>query len=413
MPSGTWSPSALVSRALRALSRAGRTRSAAAPVRTAGSVGAVNLPKLWMLRRDTEFRKALDERIAIEQSLAEASGSLVDLPSEAAAPTPTLVQVQSAHRTRPIRFAYTIHGDGPVRLVFIAGLAADSRIWHRQVSHFARNPAYSVLLFDSWGVGFSRGSETGGDADDGPRLTTKLMAEDVAAFLERIGWTSFHAVGSSLGGMVLMNLCLVSKPALEIRSATFLSTSSGLSVPRLHVIHTILKHRTEGMTLADECRMMLFLNHPSNFLQAQSKHHPTRRNLDVLSHFWFSRRRAVPRTSASALLAQATAAVRHWVPRNRLRRIAKRLGDARGILVVTGAQDQIINPAASVFLARHFGPAAKLAVLKMGGHSVQDQLPNTFNSLLEEHVASVEQSGSPSVLESESEKAPCTEEQAK
>lgn len=354
----------------------------------------LSLPRLWALRRDENFRKALDGRLPIAKSFsrpelaslesAQSQGSFSRIPTNVST---ALVTVPN--RTKAVPFAYEIHGTGPIKLVFFAGLGADSKIWHKQLSSFASQGDFSILTFDAWGVGFSSLLPTTDDKDDVP-LTTRVMAEDVAHFLDSIGWHSFHAVGSSLGGMILMQLCLVAQPTLDIRSATFVSTSSGLSIPRLHVLYNILRHRGSAKTIEDECRMMMFLNHPPSYLEAPSATNPNRRNLDVLASHWFHRKKTVPRTPPGRLAAHAAAGARHWVSRDRLKKIAARLDNGHNALVIAGSHDQIINPRNSVFLARTFGPDAKLAVLRGGGHSIQDQFPEEFNELLENHVRAVE-----------------------
>lgn len=368
-------------------------------------LSSATLPRLWTLRPDPALRHALENQVPPTRSASRElnecdehreRGRIVGptaQPPAAVLFSPDGVSrtlVLAPHRKAPVSFAYRTIGSGPIRVVFIAGLAADSLIWHRQIEHFASNPNFTLLIFDAWGVGYSQQSTepvvaTEAKKDDEP-LTTRLMAQDVAAFLASIGWTSFHAVGSSLGGMVLMQLCLVADPSLAIRSATFLSTSSGLSLPKLQVIYNLSRTNRTNIRLEDECRRMMFLNHPAEYLEAPSTLDPRKRNMDVLAAHWFYRRQVVPRTALSDVVAHARAGARHWVPRNRLRRIAERLNGGRDILVVAGTKDLVINPNNAIHLARCFGPDAKLALFRDGGHSIQDQMPREFNALLEQHL---------------------------
>jgi pimeloyl-ACP methyl ester carboxylesterase len=340
----------------------------------------------------------------IELDVADHGGSngLSRAASLSEIPDGVLTLVKGPHRKGTVLFSYQRIGAGPITLVFFAGLGADSAIWHRQIQHFEELNEFTIILFDAWGVGYSSRamprSDTVGVEEEiaatagskEPPLTTRLMAQDVASFLASIGVTSFHAIGSSLGGMILMQLCLEAPPEMDIRSATFVSTSSGLSIPRLQVIFNVLRHgRQSALTLEDECRLQMFLNHPPNYLLAPSGH-PERRNLDILAKYWLWRRKTIPRTSQANLLAQAKAGAGHWVSRSKLKKVAERLENGRGVLVITGQADTIINPRHSLFLARTFGPEATLAVLKGGGHSVHDQLPGPFNELVEYHVLAAE-----------------------
>ncbi|CAK7221211.1 hypothetical protein SCUCBS95973_004417 [Sporothrix curviconia] len=131
----------------------------------------------------------------------------------------------AAGRGGPLRIGWEVHGEGPVKIVFIMGLGSFKTAWQRQTLHFGheRYKEYSVLLLDNRGMGDS----------DRPlmRYSTRDMALDALEVLEHVGFVaapststststspstskpdarSVHIVGLSMGGMVAQELaCLI------------------------------------------------------------------------------------------------------------------------------------------------------------------------------------------------------------
>ncbi|CAK7242365.1 MAG: hypothetical protein STHCBS139747_003853 [Sporothrix thermara] len=117
----------------------------------------------------------------------------------------------AAGRGGPLNIGWEVHGEGPIKIVFIMGLGSFKTAWQRQTLHFGheRYKEYSVLLLDNRGMGDS----------DRPlmRYTTRDMALDALEVLEHVGFVppskpaarSVHIVGLSMGGMVAQELaCL-------------------------------------------------------------------------------------------------------------------------------------------------------------------------------------------------------------
>jgi 3-oxoadipate enol-lactonase len=92
------------------------------------------------------------------------------------------------------RLAYEIAGRGPTRVVLTHSLAMDRSFW-RPVARMLEEKA-TVLIWDCRGHGAS-------DKPAGP-YTVELFADDLAAILDQIGWTTTVAAGASMGGCVTL-----------------------------------------------------------------------------------------------------------------------------------------------------------------------------------------------------------------
>ncbi|KAH8682748.1 Alpha/Beta hydrolase protein [Xylariales sp. PMI_506] len=127
----------------------------------------------------------------------------------------------AAGRGGPFNIDWEIHGDGPIKVVFICGLATLKSSYQRQTVHFGHNHGdrYSVLIMDNRGMGGS----------DKPliRYKTSEMARDVVDVLDYVGWTDprqVHVCGISMGGMISQELAYAIPGRLA--SLTLLSTAA-------------------------------------------------------------------------------------------------------------------------------------------------------------------------------------------
>ena len=116
-----------------------------------------------------------------------------------------------------VRIAYEVRGGGEARpLVLVHGLGYARWGWEPVVDGLAAGR--SVALLDNRGVGAS-------DVPPGP-YTSEVMADDVLAVVDDLGWDRVHLAGASLGGMIAQQVALV-RPGLVDRLVLVCTTPGG------------------------------------------------------------------------------------------------------------------------------------------------------------------------------------------
>ena len=112
--------------------------------------------------------------------------------------------------TGPIEMYYEIHGPAPsdsagdrpprhnMRVLNISGSGSELR--HAFADRSPLNRAFEVMHYDQRGLGQT-------DKPPGP-YTMRQYADDAAALLAAVGWTSCAVVGTSFGGMVAQHLAI-------------------------------------------------------------------------------------------------------------------------------------------------------------------------------------------------------------
>lgn len=101
------------------------------------------------------------------------------------------------------------------KIVFVMGFLARGDIWDEQIAFFSKE--YHVLVLDNRGSGES--SVTPG------RYTTTMLAQDAYQLIEHLGWTKYHIVGCSMGGMISQELALLR--INQVQSLTLIATQTG------------------------------------------------------------------------------------------------------------------------------------------------------------------------------------------
>jgi pimeloyl-ACP methyl ester carboxylesterase len=127
-----------------------------------------------------------------------------------------------ADSERGVDLYYEVQGTGPDRVMLVMGLGMDHHGWVDQVSYFmaqSRAARYSVCTFDNRGIGRSHASGTVFTC------STRQMAVDTVRLATHLGWTRFHLVGVSMGGMVCQEIALLAPERLA--SLSLLVTHAG------------------------------------------------------------------------------------------------------------------------------------------------------------------------------------------
>ncbi|KAJ2726348.1 hypothetical protein GGI07_000661 [Coemansia sp. Benny D115] len=119
---------------------------------------------------------------------------------------------------------YEVFGTGPRRLFLVMGMLGCTMYWRLQSRYFASLGDYTICVFDNCGSGRST-------VAPGPYKVTQL-ARDAMAVLDHLGWKdSVHAVGVSLGGMIVQEMCLMDRVQFETVVLVDTWHSAGLAVP--------------------------------------------------------------------------------------------------------------------------------------------------------------------------------------
>ncbi len=100
---------------------------------------------------------------------------------------------------RDLDMYYELHGDHGPNVVLISGTGGDLRTNPRR-GHGVLESACRVLMYDQRGLGRT-------SKPDRP-TSIEEYADDCAALMDVIGWSSAHVVGISFGGMVAQHVAL-------------------------------------------------------------------------------------------------------------------------------------------------------------------------------------------------------------
>jgi len=121
------------------------------------------------------------------------------VPGPAAPSTPLISRALIAIDANGTRLTYRISGDSTkAPVVFIHGSLADSRSWTRQEPAFARY--FRILVYSR------RYHRPNPQTEDNQPYSAKLHAEDLAALLLTLNFSSAHIVGSGYGGYIALTL---------------------------------------------------------------------------------------------------------------------------------------------------------------------------------------------------------------
>jgi 3-oxoadipate enol-lactonase len=243
-----------------------------------------------------------------------------------------------------VRIAWERRGAGEP-LLLIHGLGYARWGWEPVADGLAE--AHEVVLFDNRGIGES-------DAPTGPYAVQDL-ALDAVAVLDAAGLERAHILGTSLGGMIALQLVL-DHPARVDKLVLACTTPGGAGSAPMPERTVRLLSEAQGLPAEIALR---------RFVENAFAPHPDPAQIERIM-----RHRIATAQSPAAWAAQAAAGAAFDV--------WKRLGEIHAqTLVLTGDQDAVVDPKNSDLLAARI-PQTQLEVFAGGGHLFFWEQPDRF-----------------------------------
>ena len=251
-----------------------------------------------------------------------------------------------------VRLAWERRGSGPP-LVLVHGLGYARWGWEPVTDGLAEQ--HQVVLFDNRGIGAS-------DAPPGPYTVSELM-QDTVAVLDAAGIERAHVLGTSLGGMVALQLALDHPERVDKLVLACTTPGGAGAVPMPEQTVRLLG---EAATLPPEVVLRRFVE---NAFAAEA-------DPALVDRIMEQRLATAQPQSAWAAQAAAGAAFDTW----------EQLGDIRApTLVLTGDADNVVDPRNSTLLAERI-PDARLEIFRGCGHLFFWEGPQRFVDVVTEFL---------------------------
>lgn len=179
-------------------------------------------------------------------------------------------------RAGTVDIAYRLIGNGPEKLVFVAGMCVSHHMWEYQVRHLRTDPNYSLLLIDNRGSGESSAPFVDPEArhDPGYRpYAVETLARDVWAVVDAaFGRLSrVHLIGHSMGSMIVQRAALLPNYLHRVSSLTALCGHDGgwfwNYVPSMVLLRSVLEIATARGDVNRIAEIYLRLHFTRDFLE--------------------------------------------------------------------------------------------------------------------------------------------------
>jgi pimeloyl-ACP methyl ester carboxylesterase len=242
-----------------------------------------------------------------------------------------------------ISLCYKVSGDGQP-LILITGFASAQNLWYSQVRAFSRY--YRVVTFDNRGFGKS-------DKPPGP-YTTKMMAGDTIALMDRLGIEKAHILGGSMGGMAAQEIAIEHPGRLD---KLILSSTSAGGQPLRDMLFGLIEAATPGW---NRSRPELASANLQKFMVAMASRSFDGKLYQVL---------IMPLVRLQARLGRVKVPVGQleaMISHNALERLNRIQAPT---LVLAGGKDRLMPPHSSEVLASRI-KGAKLVVIEGGAHAL-------------------------------------------
>ena len=251
-----------------------------------------------------------------------------------------------------VRIAWERRGAG-APLLLIHGLGYARWGWEPVVDALARQ--HDVISFDNRGIGES-------DAPPGP-YTVPMLAADAVAVLDAAGVERAHVLGTSLGGMVALQLALDSPERVD-RLVLACTTPGGAEAAPMP--EKTVRLMQEAPSLPAEVALRRFVENAFGPT-------PDDRLVDRIMQHRLATAQAPAAWGAQAAAGASFDAWQH-------------ISDIRvPTLVATGDQDTVVNPRNSELLAGRIA-GAQLNVFPGCGHLFFWEQPDRFVSVVTEFL---------------------------
>jgi pimeloyl-ACP methyl ester carboxylesterase len=227
------------------------------------------------------------------------------------------------------------------RLVFLHGAGSTGAVWHRQLGHFAAR--HSPLAFDWPGHGRSSGTEA--------LPSISAYSEFTLALLDRLGVERAVLVGTSMGGVVALDIALRAPGRVEAVVASSTAAKVSLPAEMVETWRSVMNGRSAQPF--------------TRFGYGEDA------STEILREGWEMQVRTDPRVRYFDLVLAQEIDLR------------SRLGEIRApTLVIHGARDPIVAPADGAALAKGIAGADCVEIPRVG-HFPYREAPQAFNAAID------------------------------
>lgn len=232
-------------------------------------------------------------------------------------------------------------------IVFVHGAGSNGHTWHRQIEAFGAKHSPIALCLP--GHGRSAGVE-------GLR-TVHDYADFVAAFLDALKIKSAVILGHSMGGAIAMDLGLRHAARVEALVLSCTAAKFNLTADRVESLRAVTMGRA-----------------PQAFNAEGFSPKTVKENFDLVRESWMEQIRTDPRVRYTDVLACGQVDFREAIAKIE-----------KPTLVIAGADDTIIPPAESEFIAGKIR-GATLKIIADAGHSAPRERPAEYNAAIEQFI---------------------------
>ena len=267
-----------------------------------------------------------------------------------------MASTHSAQLVRPdgARIAYRLYGTGTHRvpLVLVNGMSSVMPDWAELVPALAKTRR--VLVFDHRGIGES---SLPPDSDD--TLSIEMMADDVLALVEHLGFRTVHLLGYSMGGLIVQAV-LTHEDARPTKDGRGVSVR-GVEVRRAILTSTFAKSpstefrarnipRGEGLPKAERDRLVV-----EYFTKLQYHDDVLVPGHDVQKKFDSRMVLAAQTRRPQLVILQQSMAISQCDVREKLKELPRGLP----IMVIHGRRDRMVRYVESEELLEHIPQAVR------------------------------------------------------